>query len=284
MNVSELARRVGLSPSGVRWYESVGVLPPPPRKENGYRQYSDEDVRLLQLVTALRRLGLSPAEAGRLARLCIERGVTDRELPAVLAEHHTALRRQRLELERLDWALTDLEATIESARSGGAGDLASTAAAIPVLFLCNGNSGRSQMAEALLGRYGGAAFEARSAGFTPKAVSDLTVRVLAEDGIDWAGAQAKPVGAFAGRRFEYVITLSDSARELCPAFPGPHNALHWRLDDPAEVQGTIEDRLAAYRLTREQLLLRLRPFIELAGHAAHLTPARPPQIQEVSNG
>ncbi|MEO9255158.1 MAG: MerR family transcriptional regulator, partial [Tepidiformaceae bacterium] len=74
MNVSELARRTGLSPSGVRWYETVGVLPAAQRKENGYREYSEGDLRLLQLVTTLRRLGLAPEEAGRLARLCIEGG------------------------------------------------------------------------------------------------------------------------------------------------------------------------------------------------------------------
>ena len=275
MNVSELARRTGLSPSGVRWYETVGVLPAAARKENGYREYSEGDLRLLQLVTTLRRVGLAPAEAGRLARLCIERGVADAEVPATLARHHHALRCQRLELERLDWELTDLEATIESTRSGSVARPASAATPISVLFLCNGNSGRSQIAEALLSRHGGTAFEARSAGFTPKSVSDLTVQALAEDGIDWSHGRAKSVDEFVARSFDYVITLSDSARERCPAFPGPHNALHWRLDDPADVKGALEQRLDAYRSTRDQVLLRLRPFIELAAHAANLAPPRP---------
>ncbi len=284
MNVSELARRTGLSPSGVRWYETVGVLPAAPRKENGYREYSEGDLRLLQLVTTLRRVGLSPAEAGRLARLCIERGGADSEVPAALAEHHQALRRQRIELERLDWELTDLEATIESTRSIQLGGAESAAASISVLFLCNGNSGRSQIAEALLARYGGAAFEPRSAGFTPKPVSDFAVRVLAEEGIDWSRRQAKRVDEFLDRGFDYVVTLSDSAREQCPAFPGPHNALHWRLDDPADVQGSADERLGAYRSTRDQLLLRLRPFIELAAHAAHRIPPRPEHPEEAYLG
>ncbi|MEP6871794.1 MAG: MerR family transcriptional regulator [Anaerolineaceae bacterium] len=284
MNVSELARRTGLSPSGVRWYETVGVLPAAPRKENGYREYSEGDLRLLQLVTTLRRVGLSPAEAGRLARLCIERGAAGPEVPAALAYHHHALRRQRIELERLDWELTDLEATIESTRSGLVARAASAVAPISVLFLCNGNSGRSQIAEALLTRHGGTAFEAQSAGFAPKPVSDGTVRVLAEDGIDWSQGRAKSIDEFFDRSFEYVITLADSARERCPALAGPHNALHWRLDDPAEVKGALEERLDAYRWTRDQVMLRLRPFIELAAHAAHLTPPRPQQLKEFSLG
>jgi len=268
----------------VRWYETVGVLPAAPRRENGYREYSEGDLRLLQLVTTLRRVGLSPAEAGRLARLCIERGVADPEVPAALARHHHALRRQRVELERLDWELTDLESTIESARSGSAARAESAVATISVLFLCNGNSGRSQIAEALLTRHGGTAFEAQSAGFTPKSLSDLTVRVLAEDGIDWSQRRTKSVDELVHRSFEYVITLSDSAREQCPAFPGPHNALHWRLDDPAEVTGSVEHRLDAYRWTRDQVMLRLRPFIELAAHAANISPPRHQLQKEISLG
>lgn len=274
----------GLSPSGVRWYETVGVLPAAPRKENGYRDYSEGDLRLLQLVTTMRRVGVAPAEAGRLARLCIERGAGDPQVPAALADHHHALRRQRLELERLDWELTDLEATIESTRSGWVAPGASAAVPISVLFLCNGNSGRSQIAEALLNRHGGAAFEAHSAGFAPKDISDLTVRVLAEGRIDWSQGRAKSVDELADRSFEYVITLSDSARERCPAFPGPHNALHWRLDDPAEVMGTLDARLDAYRRTRDQVMLRLRPFIELAAHAASVIPPRPQNQKEDSLG
>ncbi|MEZ4482072.1 MAG: MerR family transcriptional regulator [Dehalococcoidia bacterium] len=284
MNVSEVARRTGLSASGVRWYESVGVLPAAPRKENGYREYSDSDLRLLHLVTTLRRVGLSPAEAGRLARLCIERGAADPEVPAALAAHHHALRQQRIELERLDWELTDLEATIETTGSRSNAPAAAKVAPISVLFLCNGNSGRSQIAEALLKRHGGPAFEAQSAGFRPTGVSDLTIRVLAEDRIDWSCGRAKRVEEFVRRGFDYVITLSDAAREQCPAFPGPHNALHWRLDDPGEVMGSLDERLAAYRRTRDEVLIRLVPFIELAAHASRIRPPRPQQMERFSHG
>jgi len=272
MNVSELARSAGLSPSGVRWYEAVGVLPAAARRENGYREYSTQDLRLLQLVASLRRLGLPPAEAGRLARLCLERGPLDHEVPAVLAEHRRTISRRRHELDRLEWEIRDLEATITSTRTRTGNPGASQPAPISVLFLCNGNSGRSQMAEALLNRHGGAAFAASSAGISPRGVSPLAVQALAETGIDWSTARSKSVEEVARRQLDYVITLSDSAREQCPELPGPHNALHWKIDDPAEARGSEQARMEAYRQTIDELVSRLRPFIELAAQTAGIAP------------
>lgn len=277
MNVSELARSAGLSPSGVRWYEAVGVLPAAARRQNGYREYSAHDLRLLQLVASLRRLGLPPAEAGRLARLCLERGPLDGEVPAALADHRRAIARQRQELDRLEWELVDLEATIAGTRTRSDDNGASQPLPIAVLFLCNGNSGRSQMAEALLRRHGGPGFATSSAGISPRGVSALAVRALAETGIDWSAARAKSVAQLAGQRFEYVVTLSDSAREQCPQLPGPHNSLHWRIDDPADAGGEDAARLEAYRQTISELTLRLRPFIELAAQTAGIAPRNPPK-------
>lgn len=271
MNVSQLARSAGLSPSGVRWYETVGVLPAAPRGENGYRQYSEQDLRLLHLVTTLRRVGLAPGDAGRLARLCMEHGAIDPAVGNTLTEHRHAIARQREDLGRLEAELADLEATIAGTRSVSKIPRAREDAPISVLFLCNGNSGRSQMAEALLGSHGGTAFEAVSAGIAPRGVSRLAVRVLAEAGIDWSRARSKSVNELAQRTFDYVITLSDSAREQCPELPGPHNSLHWRLEDPAEAIGTEDLRLQAYRRTLDELMLRLRPFAELACHTAGRT-------------
>ncbi|TAJ19126.1 MAG: MerR family transcriptional regulator, partial [Dehalococcoidia bacterium] len=102
MNISELARSAGLSTSGVRWYETVGVLPAAPRRQNGYREYSEQDLRLLQLVTALRRVGLAPGEAGRLARLCMKQGEVDPAVVTTLVEHRAAIARQREDLGRLE--------------------------------------------------------------------------------------------------------------------------------------------------------------------------------------
>ena len=138
---------------------------------------------------------------------------------------------------------------------------------IRVLFVSTGNSARSQIAEALLRRYGGNDFAAFSAGTEPKGVNPYTIRVLAEVGIDWSGARSKSVREYLDEPFDYVITVCDRARQNCPVFPGEHNSLHWGLDDPAEVEGTDAERLAAFRRTQTEVSVRLRPFIELARQA-----------------
>ena len=268
MNVSEFARRAGLSPSGVRWYESVGILPEPSRRSNGYREYTDADLGRLTLVLTLRRLGLKPGAAGDIARKCFEGGAIGPDLEALVIDQRRAIALRREELQRLEVELRDLETTIgatsQARRHAGsrAGD------PISVLFVCNGNSARSQIAEALLGRFGGSDFEALSAGTAPKALHPLAVTVLAEVGIEWSGARAKPVERFLKRRLDYVITLSDSAREACPVLPGPHGSLHWHLDDPASAEGSEAARLDAFRATRAELSIRLPPFIEIARRAA----------------
>ena len=139
---------------------------------------------------------------------------------------------------------------------------------IRVLFVCTGNSARSQMAEALLEHLGGATFEVESAGTQPHGVNPLTVRVLADVGIDWSAARSKSLDQFLGQPFDYVITVCDRARQSCPVFPGTYNSLHWGLDDPAAVEGTDEEKLEAFRQTRAELTLRLRPFVEIALRAA----------------
>lgn len=135
---------------------------------------------------------------------------------------------------------------------------------IRVLFVCTGNSARSQIAEALLADAGGADFEVHSAGTDPQGVNPYTVRILAEAGIDWSRATSDPVTKYLGESFDYVITVCDRARETCPVFPGARNPRHWGLDDPAEVAGTDEERLAAFRRTRMEVAARLGPFIEEA--------------------
>jgi arsenate reductase len=138
---------------------------------------------------------------------------------------------------------------------------------IRVLFVCTGNSARSQIAEALLRDFGGPEFDVNSAGTEPGVVNPYSVRVLDEIGIDWSAARSKSVTEFIGRPFDYVITVCDRARQTCPVFPGNHNTLHWGLDDPAEVEGTDEQKLEAFRRTRTEVATRLRPFVELARRA-----------------
>ena len=141
-------------------------------------------------------------------------------------------------------------------------------APIRVLFVCTHNSARSQIAEALLGRYGGADFEVRSAGTVVTRVNPFAIAALGELGIDWSGAASKSITEFLDQQFDYVITVCDRARATCPVFPGSSNTLHWGLDDPSEVEGTDEEQAAAFRRTATEIAARLRPFIEVALRAA----------------
>jgi arsenate reductase len=131
---------------------------------------------------------------------------------------------------------------------------------IRVLFVCTGNSARSVMAEALLRQHGGDAFEVYSAGTEPRGVNPLTLRVLADAGIDASWARSKSVDEFVGQSFDYVVTVCDQARQTCPVFPGVHESLHWGYEDPAAVEGTEEERLAVFRKVFIQLGERIRQF------------------------
>lgn len=264
MRISELARQSGVASSAVRWYEEVGVLPPARRGSNGYRDYGPDDLARLRLVVSLRGLGLGPEGAGRLARLCLERGAIDADLAPLLAEQRMAIARQRADLDRLEAELLDLELTIAAAGRATREDDSVSDAPIRVLFVCTGNSARSQLAEALLGRFGGPDFDVHSAGTEPNGVNPFAVQVLADRGIDWSGASSKGVEPFLDQPWDYVITVCDRARQACPVFPGEHNSLHWGLDDPAEVEGTDAEKLAAFQRTANELTQRLRPFVEVA--------------------
>jgi len=137
-------------------------------------------------------------------------------------------------------------------------------APIRVLFVCTGNSARSQMAEAILRHVGGLAFDVASAGTEPKGVNPLTVRILAEVGIDISHARSKSVTEFLGQEFDYVITVCDQARETCPVFPGARESIHWGFDDPAVAEGSEAQRLAIFRRVLREISLRLKPFQEVA--------------------
>jgi arsenate reductase len=142
---------------------------------------------------------------------------------------------------------------------------------IRVLFVCTGNSARSQMAEAILQREGGRDFEAASAGVDPRGVHPLTIRVLAEIGIDVSSAKSKSLDGLVDQRWDYVITLCDRARQTCPFFPGAREQAHWGFDDPAEATGTEEERLAVFRRVMLEIAGRLKTFMPLARRASEVT-------------
>ncbi len=120
-----------------------------------------------------------------------------------------------------------------------------------VLFLCTGNSARSQMAEGLLRYMAGDRFEVFSAGTRPAGLNPNSVRVMSEVGIDISGHHSKSVDEFIGQAFDYVVTVCDSAKESCPLFAGAHRRIHRSFEDPAAAP---EDRqLDAFRKVRDQL-------------------------------
>jgi arsenate reductase len=129
-----------------------------------------------------------------------------------------------------------------------------------VLILCTGNSARSQMAEGLLRNDAGDRFEVESAGTKPSSVRPEAVAVMRELGIDISGHRSKSVQEFDGQKFDYVITVCDSARESCPFFFGGAHRLHRDFEDPAALHGTAEERLALFRRVRDELRVYLGEF------------------------
>ena len=126
-----------------------------------------------------------------------------------------------------------------------------------VLFLCTGNSCRSQMAEGLLRHLASDRFDVFSAGLTPSAVNPYAIKVMAQIGIDISKQNSKNVSQFLAQPFDFVITLCDSAKQTCPFFPGKATRLHWDLLDPADAIGTEEEILAIFRKIRDEIKHRI---------------------------
>lgn len=129
-----------------------------------------------------------------------------------------------------------------------------------VLILCTGNSARSQMAEGLLRHDAGERFTVESAGTKPSTVRPEAIAAMKEVGIDITLRRSKHVDEFAGREFDYVLTVCDNAKESCPVFFGKAMRLHHSFNDPAGVEGSEEKRLAAFRQVRDELRAYLRSF------------------------
>jgi len=130
-----------------------------------------------------------------------------------------------------------------------------------VLFLCTGNSCRSQMAEGFLRSLAGERFEAHSAGTRPSTLNPLAVKAMSEAGVDISGHESKNASRFIAEEFTYVITVCDNAKESCPIFPGTSIRLHWPFDDPADATGSDEERLPVFRRVRDEINERIRDFV-----------------------
>lgn len=135
-----------------------------------------------------------------------------------------------------------------------------------MLFLCTGNSARSQIAEALTERLGGGVVKARSAGSHPKPLHPNAVRVLSERGIDISRARCKHVDEFADEKFDYVVTLCDRVREVCPEFPAHPDLIHWSTPDPAREPGDDRQTYPAFERTADELAGRIGFLLELIKH------------------
>jgi arsenate reductase (thioredoxin) len=134
-----------------------------------------------------------------------------------------------------------------------------------VLILCTGNSARSQMAEGILRRDGGEAFEVESAGINPGRVRPEAVQVMHEMGIDISGHRSKSVDEFIGQDFAYIITVCNNAKETCPVFPGRAERIHQSFEDPPPPGvGSDEERLSIFRRVRDEIREWMKTFI--SGH------------------
>ncbi len=137
---------------------------------------------------------------------------------------------------------------------------------IQVLFLCSGNSARSQMAEAILRRTGGERFEVFSAGIEPKGIHPYTIEVMQESGYDLSMQRSKSLEEYLGKKtFDYLITVCDDADKKCPFFPGIGTRLHWGFEDPAAFQGSPEMKIAKFREIRDHITEKIQVWITEMG-------------------
>ncbi len=141
-------------------------------------------------------------------------------------------------------------------------DAASRRARPHVLFLCTGNSARSQIAEALVEHRSAGTVVARSAGSHPKPLHPNAVRVMAERGIDIAGRPTKPLTRFARSHFDRVVTLCDKVREICPEFTGGPITAHWSIADPAAAGDTDASTYPAFELVADEIESRVALLLE----------------------
>ena len=134
---------------------------------------------------------------------------------------------------------------------------------IKVLFLCTGNSCRSQMAEAWLREQGGDRFEVYSAGLEPHGVNPYTIQVMEETGYDMSGHRSKHLDEYIGEiDFNFLITVCGNADERCPYFPGMGTRLHWPFKDPAAFEGPEDEKIEQFRKIRDQIKEKIQSWLD----------------------
>lgn len=132
-----------------------------------------------------------------------------------------------------------------------------------ILILCTGNSARSQMAEGILNRDGGDLFDVESAGVEPSSVRPEAIEAMNEIGIDISNHRSKSTDEFAGQKFDFIITVCDNAKEICPIFPGNAERIHQSFEDPPpETVGDYQSRLKVFRQVRDEIRIWLQKFID----------------------
>lgn len=131
-----------------------------------------------------------------------------------------------------------------------------------VLFLCVGNSARSQMAEGLLNHLSQGKWKAESAGIISSYVHPLAIRAMEEIGIDISGQTSKSTDQYLNEEFDYIITLCDHAAIACPVFPGQGKRISWSFEDPAAAIGAIEERLSVFRRVRDEIKAKIGEFLK----------------------
>ncbi len=129
-----------------------------------------------------------------------------------------------------------------------------------VLFLCTGNSCRSQIAEGYLKHLAGEKFDVYSAGLEPSQVNPNAIRVMKEENIDISFHTSDDINKFINEDFDYIVTVCDNAKENCPYFPGDAIRIHWSFEDPADATGSEEEVLAVFREVRDQIKKRIIDF------------------------
>jgi arsenate reductase len=136
-----------------------------------------------------------------------------------------------------------------------------------VIFLCTGNSARSQIAEAFTRKYAGDRFEVHSAGLDPKGINPFTIRVMEEIGISLDGQRSKNIKEYLGKvHFAYLFTVCGHAEQNCPRIfltQGQHT--HWDFEDPAAFEGAEEEKLAKFREVRDQIDQRIQSWLAELG-------------------